>query len=1107
MQAIVWILLAAMPLLAQTGPRERTSRKVRDKASEPRQTAPDPDAPVAQGPRGSGAFGRYAVVLEQAPVAAAMPTREAMMSAAGRSHRARVAESQAAVHAEVARRGLREFGASDTLVNAVYISARAEDVDALAALPGVRYVRELRPIHKLMTRANDVVRSPAAWSFLGGKSNAGTGVRIAIIDSGIDHMHPSMQDSSLSMPSGFPKCSGSECSYTNTKVIAARSFVDRLIYAYSNDTRPDDASPRDRSGHGTAAASVAAGADIDTPLGRMSGVAPKAYLGNYKVFGTPGVNDFTFDDVIIAALEAALLDGMDVASLSLGGASLWGPNDRGSVCDKGGNTACDLQVEAVENAVRRGLTVVVSAGNSGDAGLEIPSLNTISSPGIAPNAITVGATVNSHVLFQSVRVPGGPAALQRMNAYFGDGPKPSTPLQAVVRDVTKLQNDGKACTSLGNGSLSGTIALIARGNCTFAVKVNNAQQAGAVGVILYQTDSNSIFAPGALSGTAIPLVMIGKDNGVALQQYVNTNPSAVAQLDPAITALDAPADEIAIFSSQGPATGSNGIKPELVAVGADLYMATQKYDPNGELYDPTGFVRGDGTSFSAPMVAGAAALVKQRGPNLTPAQVKSAVVNAANPNIYDYDYDGNRIAAFQSGMGAGQLDVDRAVRANVAADPAAVSFGVVTGLPLSAQVRLVNLSNSPLNLQFHVSEEVRANGVTVSVSPSSANVGVGQTATVTLRVTGSLPSAQWYEGALVVDGGVTQLRIPYSYLVGNNVPFNAIPLTSDGFTALVNGRVSRLNVKFVDAQGVPASGVPVRFRSEVGGGRVDTALAQTDALGIADAVVFAGPSLGEQVFSVEGGGLHVEWVGRAIQQPLIQSSGIVNAASGQLGSGIAPGSYISIFGAALADSTLAYSTPYLPLSLAGISVGFDVPGRQLSYPARLHFVSPGQINVQVPWELAGISAVDMKVSIGDFSSATVRIAVNDYSPAFFEYSDAGSGRLLTAALDANYNLVTAANAVARGQVVQLYANGIGPVDNAPASGEPAGAQPLSSCRSTPEVSIGGRPAPVLFCGLAPGFVGLYQVNVTVPADSPTGIQPLVIRSGGITAKTASLPVR
>ncbi|MDQ2901197.1 MAG: hypothetical protein M3Y07_15575, partial [Acidobacteriota bacterium] len=94
----------------------------------------------------------------------------------------------------------------------------------------------------------------------------------------------------------------------------------------------------------------------------------------------------------------------------------------------------------------------------------------------------------------------------------------------------------------------------------------------------------------------------------------------------------------------------------------------------------------------------------------------------------------------------------------------------------------------------------------------------------------------------------------------------------------------------------------------------------------------------------------------------------------------------------------------------------------------------------------------------------------------------------------------------RGQPVSIYANGLGPVDNQPASGEPSPAQPLASTRVTPTVTIGGLPAQVLFSGLAPGFVGLYQINVIVPSAAPTGAQSIVITANGIDSKTSTLVV-
>src|SRR5207253_8556033 len=125
---------------------------------------------------------------------------------------------------------------------------------------------------------------------------------------GIDLTHPGMQDPNLRAPDGFPK---GDATYTNGKVIAARSYVSLLTLADPQYSSPDDLSPRDRTGHGTAIAMIAAGAQNTGPLGgaagaTIQGVAPKAFIGNYKIFGSPGVNDFTYADVVEQALTDAL---------------------------------------------------------------------------------------------------------------------------------------------------------------------------------------------------------------------------------------------------------------------------------------------------------------------------------------------------------------------------------------------------------------------------------------------------------------------------------------------------------------------------------------------------------------------------------------------------------------------------------------------------------------------------------------------------------------------------------------------------------------------------------------------------------------------------------
>ena len=1049
---------------------------------------------------------RWAVVLDTPGVAESISTRAEMTQARGRTARALVAGSQTRLRALLASRNVPVTGAVDVIANAIFVLATDQEAEQLRSLPGVQFVQRMPRFKRAMSKAAELVNTQAAWNTFGGSQNAGTGVKIAILDSGIDNNHPAFQDSSLPNVPGYPKCAPADCAYANRKIIAVRSYVSQLVSIVPNDTRPDDLTPRDRVGHGTAAAMIAAGVRVDAPAGSMSGIAPKAFLGNYKVFGSPGINDIAFGDVVVTALNAAFDDGMDVASLSLGDPATYGVNE--SFCGTTKNRICDVFADGVRTAIRRGMTVVISGGNTGDSGNELPTLGTIGSPGTAPEAITVGATTNSHRFFASVRIPGGPPAIQNISARFSfDGVKLTSALTAPVKDVSRLEDDGKACAPLASGSLAGSIALIERGTCASAVKMVNAQKAGAVGVILFQGSGDFIFAAPGLAGSGIPFVMVGNTAGKAIKTHLagGGNPNGI--LNPALTESVATADEVAYFSSQGPTIVDLLIKPELVAVGADIYTATQKFDPNGELFDPSGYTTTQGTSFAAPMVAGAVALAKQKYPSATPAQLKSLVVNTAVNNITDYDYGNNAIRARVTAVGAGKLNVGAAVTSNVTSDPAVLSFGALKQVPKALSFRLANLSTLPVSLRVAATRRDQDPRTTISFSATTVNLSAGASSTVTMTLNGTLPPAGTYEGAVTVTGGTVELRIPFLYLVGDDQPFHAYAISNSSWTT-IPGDPLRLQAKFLDRYGVPVNGLKVRFRVESGGGSIGTGLLETEE-GIAFADVRAGLQLGEQLFIVETlekGNFRVEFPGRTIERPVIRTAGVVNAASGREENGQAPGSYISIFGAGLSEALRVTTTQSLPVALAKVSVGFDVPGSALSYPGRLHFVSPGQINVQVPWELQGMARVNMKVSIGDFSSGIYNLKLNDSSPALFEYNDAGSGRNLAAALDGNFRLISSSAPVARGAVAQLYANGLGPVDNQPATGEPSSSERLSPCRVQPTVTIGGQPAQLLFCGLAPGNVGLYQLNVVVPANAPTGVQAVVITSSGVASKSSLLPI-
>jgi uncharacterized protein (TIGR03437 family) len=181
-----------------------------------------------------------------------------------------------------------------------------------------------------------------------------------------------------------------------------------------------------------------------------------------------------------------------------------------------------------------------------------------------------------------------------------------------------------------------------------------------------------------------------------------------------------------------------------------------------------------------------------------------------------------------------------------------------------------------------------------------------------------------------------------------------------------------------------------------------------------------------------------------------------------------------------------------------VSVSFDATG--LSLPGRVHFVSPNQINVQVPWELSGRTSVQTKVSIGDISTAVYTLALNNYAPAIFQRGAIAAARW-------NNSIVETTNPVPRTQVVELYCNGLGPVDHAIATGDAAPLTPPINTTTTPTVTIGGVPAPqVNFSGLTPTAIGLYQINVVVPANVPTGVQPVIVTIGGVASDPVNLPI-
>jgi hypothetical protein len=349
-------------------------------------------------------------------------------------------------------------------------------------------------------------------------------------------------------------------------------------------------------------------------------------------------------------------------------------------------------------------------------------------------------------------------------------------------------------------------------------------------------------------------------------------------------------------------------------------------------------------------------------------------LQAANPDVQDRGGQA-RVTA----VAAGRLDAAAAGAAGATAEPATLGFGVVgPGSLPSKSLKITNTGTAAATFNIAVVARDQSSA-RVTVNPSSLQLIPQQSGTVTVQLEGTPPSPGSYEGAVTISGGNTNMRVPYLYLVGDGVAANIIPIAGGSFTSAVSDPVTwLLAFKLVDRYGVPIVNAPVQFKVVSGGGSITQGDAATDRLGIAGAFALVGSTPGDQVFTATAGGLTVEFDGVARPVPAIATNGVVNAASGTVGQGLAPGSYISIFGTALSDSAKALSTTSLPLSMAGVSVSFD--GTGVSVPGRFSYVSDRQINVQIPWELQGQAWAKMKVSIGNaISSELYTVPLADFS--------------------------------------------------------------------------------------------------------------------------------
>jgi len=606
-------------------------------------------------------------------------------------------------------------GEFDIALNAVSVTLNGTSLATLLQGPGVSSA-DYENLYYPTTNDPDLglIEAIAAWQQGGGAAHAGEGVKVAIIDTGIDLNHPCFNDS------GYPQQTQlGDHRFTNNKVIAAKVFNNRTV--------TQGYTPQAIQGHGTHVAGTVA-CNSGTPATvngvaipySVSGVAPRALLGNYNVF--PANVASARDESIFQALEEAYQDGFDVANMSLGG---------------GQHGVQDLVMAAVDRLDQANMVVAVAAGNSG------PGYQTVSSPGSAARALTAGASTVPHCVGAPVTLNGhtyGAAA-----GSFATVTADLTAPLAVVLDSGVLS---QACSALTAGSLAGKIALISRGTCSFSAKIRDAQDAGALAVLVVNNtigDPIAMGQDGTPNQPTIPAYMLSQADGAAFLGGGSVTISATFAYF-----QTANSDIMASYSGWGPTKNDFRIKPDVVAPGVNVLSSI-----------PLSFCGGSscwaffqGTSMASAHLAGSAAILRWLYPDWSAAEIRSAVVNTADDDTLKSFVNGAPITDVNV-VGAGREDLLAAVNAAVALDPVSVSFGSLpygSGQTQPFTVTLNNLRGSVATYSLAVSAGDAS--VAYSVSPSTVSVSPGGSATVTVIMSAVKAAALGgHQGRLSVSSG------------------------------------------------------------------------------------------------------------------------------------------------------------------------------------------------------------------------------------------------------------------------------------------------------------------------------------------------------------------
>jgi minor extracellular serine protease Vpr len=503
--------------------------------------------------------------------------------------------------------------------NGMALKVKASEVDNLLNIEGVTLVEPDIEVRALGEASKDGTITPAMNTSLPNldvpavwaKGFEGQNVKVAVLDTGIDYHHPEFEGVyrggynfiNQTTAEGYSRTRAANDPYET-------SPLDRL----NSQPEFDDIGNSFYTSHGTHVAGTIA-AQGNNPHG-IKGLAPKIELYAYRVLGAYGNGTISS---VIAGIDKAAADNMDIMNLSLSGSS---------------NSQTAADAIAINNATLSGTLAVVATGNAG------PERGTIGDPSTAAFALSVGNATNPSDRYTSsvnVHVEGSEPATHQMNLMawkFGESPE--TALTGEF-DLVAVPNIG-AVEDYAGLEVNGKVVLVSRGTIPFIDKIAAAKANGAAGIIIHnntgETPSNISLGD---SFSYIPTYDMNTTDGNILRVLLQDNPGKVTFSN--FTKSTVAGDDINSSSSRGPSYPVFDIKPDVSAPGTNIMSTIPAYKKdNPEADYSESFDRFTGTSMATPHVAGIAALLKSMHPEWTPFDLKVAITNTAKQlDVTKYD--------------------------------------------------------------------------------------------------------------------------------------------------------------------------------------------------------------------------------------------------------------------------------------------------------------------------------------------------------------------------------------------------------------------------------------------------------------------------------------